>query len=317
MSIVLLLIGFVALIVGADKLVEGAASIAKHFKIPNIVIGLTVVAFGTSAPELVVNAFSSLHGHTDLVMGNVLGSNIFNIAAILGLAAIFKPLVVKRNTTWLEVPFNFLIISVLFALAADVLLNHVSEDSITRGDGLILLAFFAIFLIYNVELALKGDDEMEDIEGSMSIGKALLFFIFGLVGLIIGGKLIVDNAVQIATHLGVSQRIIGLTIVSVGTSLPELAASIAAVRRGKVDMAVGNVIGSNIFNICLVLGISAVINKIPVPEASFFDIYFNIILGLITFFFIFIGKGRNINRTEGIILFLTYVAYLIHLALGK
>lgn len=316
MSILLLLVGFVALIVGADKLVEGAASLAKNFKIPNIVIGLTVVAFGTSAPELVVNSISSFNGHTDLVIGNVLGSNIFNVAAILGLASVFKPLVVKRNTTWLEIPFNFLIIGMLFVLAADYILNNSADNIISRGDGIVLLGFFVIFLIYNIELAIKGEDEYDEVEGVMTNTKAIIFFIIGLIGLVIGGKLIVDNAVEIAKNMGISERIIGLTIVSIGTSLPELAASVAAVRRGKVDLAVGNVIGSNIFNICLVLGTSAVINDIPVPQNSFFDIYFNIILGALLFFFVFLGKGRNINRAEGAIFALLYVAYVVHLVLG-
>jgi cation:H+ antiporter len=316
MSILLLIVGFAALIIGADKLVEGSASLAKNFKIPNIVIGLTVVAFGTSAPELVVNSISSYNGHTDLVMGNVLGSNIFNVAAILGLASIFKPLVVKRNTTWLEIPFNFLIIGMLFVLAADFILNNQVENIISKGDGIVLLGFFIIFLIYNIELALKGDDEFDEVESEMSVTKALIFFVLGIIGLVIGGKLIVDNAVEIAIGMGISERVIGLTIVSVGTSLPELAASVAAVRRGKVDLAVGNVIGSNIFNICLVLGVSAVINDIPVPDNSLFDIYFNIILGALMFIFVFIGKGRNINRPQGIIFTLIYIAYVIHLIFG-
>lgn len=315
MTILLLILGFVALIVGADKLVEGASSIAKNFNIPNIVIGLTVVAFGTSAPELVVNSISSFNGHTDLVMGNVLGSNIFNVAAILGVSAIFKPLVVKRNTTWLEIPFNFLIISVLFVLAADIWFNT-GENIVSRGDGIILLCFFIIFLIYNIELALKGSDDFDEIEDSLSNGKALLFFVIGLIGLVIGGKLIVDNAVELALSFGISERVVGLTVVSIGTSLPELAASIVAVRKGKVDLAVGNVIGSNIFNLCLVLGTSAVINDIPVPENSNFDIYFNIVLGFVLFSFVFVGKRRRINRPEGIILALIYIAYTVHLVMG-
>lgn len=316
MSFLLLILGFVLLIIGADKLVEGSSAIAKNLKIPNIVIGLTIVAFGTSAPELVVNAFSSFNGHTDLVMGNVLGSNIFNVAAILGASALFKPLVVKRNTTWLEIPFNLLAISVVCVLALDLLIGSGSKNVITRSDGLILLAFFIIFLIYNVELAIKGSDEFDEIEDGMGNGKALLFFALGMAGLVIGGKLIVDNAVEIATGMGISQRIIGLTIVSIGTSLPELAASIVAVRKGKVDIAVGNVIGSNIFNVCLVLGVSGVINNIKVPQASFMDTYINIILGLLLFAFVFIGKNRSIQRAEGLIFVLIYIAYITHLVLG-
>jgi cation:H+ antiporter len=316
MALLLLILGFVLLIIGADKLVEGSSGLAKNLKIPNIVIGLTVVAFGTSAPELVVNAFSSYNGHTDLVMGNVLGSNIFNIAAILGASALFKLLIVKRNTTWLEIPFNLLAISVACILALDFLIGSGTDNSITRADGLILLAFFVIFIIYNIELAIKGSEEFDDIEESMTNLKAMLFFVGGMAGLVIGGKLIVDNAVEIAIDMGISERVIGLTIVSIGTSLPELAASIVAVRKGKVDIAVGNVIGSNIFNICLVLGVSGVINTIHVPDASFFDIYFNILLGILLFAFVFIGKARSIQRYEGLAFVLIYVAYIVHLVLG-
>lgn len=316
MSILLLILGFVFLVIGADKLVEGASSFATNLKIPNIVIGLTIVAFGTSAPELVVNVFSSINKHTDLVMGNVLGSNIFNVAAILGLSAIFQPLIVKRNTTWLEIPFNLLAISVVALLALDIAIGSGAINVITMSDGLILLSFFAIFLIYNIELALKGGEEMDLEEESMSNGKASVFFFLGLIGLIVGGKLIVDNAVDIATSYGMSERIIGLTIVSVGTSLPELAASVAAVRRGKVDIAVGNVIGSNIFNICLVLGVSSLINDITIPQNSFFDIYVNIALGIALFVFIFMGKRHSIGRYQGILFVLGYIAYILYLIFG-
>ncbi len=317
MSFLLLAIGFVLLIVGADKLVEGAASLARNFHIPAIVIGLTVVAFGTSAPELVVNTISSVKGHTGLVMCNVLGSNVFNVAAILGFSALFKPLTVKRNTTWLEIPFNFLIISIVAVLCLDMVLGNGEVNELTRADGIVLLSFFAIFLIYTIQLALKGEEEF-DIgveEMSMSNLKSVLFFVLGMVGLIIGGKLIVENAVQIAQNMGIPQRIIGLTIVSIGTSLPELATSVMAVRRGKVDIAVGNVIGSNIFNVLLVLGVSSTIRCIPVKDSSFTDIYLNIILGLLLFLFVFTGKNRSIQRLEGAIFVLIYVAYMLYLSL--
>jgi len=317
LDILLLLIGFVLLIVGADKLVDGASSISRNLKIPNIVIGLTIVAFGTSAPELVVNAFSSYEGHNALVMGNVLGSNIFNIAVILGLTAIFRPLVVKRNTTWLEIPFNLLAITVVALICLDISLGAHNENMITKSDALVLLAFFIIFLVYNIELSLKGEEEIE-IEGSeksMSNAKGMLLLAFGLVGLIVGGKLIVDSAVNIASTFGMSERLIGLTIVSIGTSLPELATSIVAVRKGKVDIAVGNVIGSNIFNIFFVLGISGLINNIPVPNNSFMDIHVNIALGILLMLFVFIGKGRKIVRIEGIFLLLIYLCYMGYLIL--
>jgi len=317
LDILLLLIGFVLLIIGADKLVDGASAISRNFKIPNIVIGLTIVAFGTSAPELVVNAFSSFDGHNGLVMGNILGSNIFNIAAILGLAAIFKPLVVKRNTTWLEIPFNLLAITVLALLCLDLTIGSHDQNIITKSDALILLAFFIIFLVYNVELALKGGEEstIESNEKQISNGKGSVLLVLGLVGLVIGGKLIVDSAVSLASTFGMSERLIGLTIVSIGTSLPELATSVVAVRKGKVDIAVGNVIGSNIFNLFFVLGISGLINNIPVPDNSFMDIYLNIILAIMLMIFVFLGKGRKINRIEGISLLIIYLAYMTYLIL--
>ena len=315
LSIFLLLIGFVALIIGADKLVDSASSLAARMGIPNIVIGLTVVAFGTSAPELVVNVFASLSGSTDMVLGNVMGSNIFNVLGILGISALIFPLTVKTNTTWIEIPLSLLAAVCVLIVAADILLDSAGSNIISRSDGLTLLLFFIIFLVYNLSIS-KTDVGKDNVETEQySVGKAVLFLILGLAGLVIGGRLIVTSAVEIAESIGLSERIIGLTVVSIGTSLPELATSIVAVRKKNVDIAIGNVVGSNIFNIFLILGVSTVITPIEVTSISLFDVLANIFAGFLLFIFLFTGKGRKIERWEGAIFVLCYIAYLTYLIL--
>jgi len=311
LSIVLLLIGFVVLIYGADKLVEAASGLAANFGIPNIVIGLTVVAFGTSAPELVVNVFAAVNGSSEMVMGNVLGSNIFNVLGILGISAIVYPLTVKSNTTWIEIPLSFLAALVVLIVANDFLFNEGATNLISFGDGIILLLFFSVFLVYNIMVSKQPGGLSESLEISkFTTGSAILWIIIGLAGLVLGGKLIVDNAVSLAVEFGLSQRLIGLTIVSIGTSLPELATSIAAVRKKKVDIAIGNVVGSNIFNIFFVLGISSIVNPVAISEPNFIDIYMNILAGLLLFLFLFTGKGRKLERWEGGVMLGLYVVYL-------
>ncbi|MCH6200095.1 calcium/sodium antiporter [Aquiflexum sp. LQ15W] len=311
LSIVLLLIGFVVLIFGADKLVDAASGLAANFGIPNIVIGLTVVAFGTSAPELVVNVFAAASGSSEMVMGNVLGSNIFNVLGILGISAIVYPLTVKSNTTWIEIPLSFLAALVVLIVANDFLFNDGAKNLISFGDGIILLLFFSIFLVYNIMVSKQPGGLTESLEISkFTTGSAILWIIIGLAGLVLGGKLIVDNAVSLAVEFGLSQRLIGLTIVSIGTSLPELATSIAAVRKKKVDIAIGNVVGSNIFNIFFVLGISSIVNPVAISEPNFIDIYMNILAGLLLFLFLFTGKGRKLERWEGGVMLGLYVVYL-------
>lgn len=312
LNILLLLAGFAALIFGADKLVDAASALAKKLGVPNIVIGLTIVAFGTSAPELVVNVFAAANDNTDMVMGNVIGSNLFNVLAILGLCATIYPLTVKRNTTWLEIPLSFLAAVVVLILASDLLLDGAATNVITRSEGLVLLLFFAIFLVYNVVIGLGGNADEEETETKdYTYLKSVLFIVLGLAGLVIGGRLIVTGAVNIAAAFGLSERIIGLTIVSIGTSLPELATSIVAVRKRNVDIAIGNVVGSNIFNIFFILGVSTVVAPVPVNPATFTDIYMNIGTSLLLFIFIFTGRGRQLSRGEGIVFLLLYVAYLV------
>ncbi|WP_373496873.1 calcium/sodium antiporter [Aquiflexum sp.] len=312
-SIILLLIGFVLLVYGAEKLVDAASALAANFGIPNIVIGLTIVAFGTSAPELVVNIFAAVSGSSEMVMGNVLGSNIFNVLGILGISALIYPLTVKSNTTWIEIPLSLLAAVLIWILANDMLLDYQVGNLISRSEGLVLILFFAVFLVYNITVSNSSQETGETIEIPLgyTTTKSVLWIVVGLAGLIIGGKLIVDNAVEIAKIFGMSERLIGLTIVSIGTSLPELATSVAAVRKKKVDIAIGNVVGSNIFNTFLILGLSSIIMPVEVNQASNLDILANIVAGLLLFLFIFTGKGRALERWEGGILLALYIGYLV------
>ncbi|WP_276497885.1 calcium/sodium antiporter [Pontibacter litorisediminis] len=310
LDLLLLLVGFVALIFGASKLVDGASSLASRLGVPNIVIGLTIVAFGTSAPELVVNLFASINNNTEMVLGNVLGSNIFNVLGILGISALIYPLSVKNNTTWLEVPLSFLAAVAVLVTASDAFLDGSATSAISRTDGLILLLFFSIFLVYNITLAVGGANQEETPAEQYTFLKSFIFLIIGLAGLVIGGRLIVTSAVSIAQLFGMSERLIGLTIVSIGTSLPELATSVVAVRKRNVDIAIGNVVGSNIFNIFFILGISTIVTPLTVQPSSIMDISVNILAGLLLFVFIFTGRGRQLARWEGGILLALYVAYL-------
>lgn len=309
-----LLSGFFLLIYGANILVDSASALAKRYNIPNIVIGLTIVAFGTSAPELVVNVFSAVEGNTSLALGNVIGSNIFNVAGILGISAIIYPLTVKSNTTWIEVPLAFLAALLVIIIANDSLIDRSPESIISRTDGIILLLFFIIFLAYNFQLTRKGDFSEEIQVKNMKAGKAFLLIVAGIALLVAGGRMIVYSAVELATLWGMPERIIGLTIVSVGTSLPELATSVVAARKKNTDIAVGNIVGSNIFNIFFILGLTAVIEPVRFQAAAQVDLLLNLVLGLLLFVFIFTGKGRRLERWEGIIfigIYLGYIALLI------
>ncbi|WP_439882746.1 calcium/sodium antiporter [Pontibacter sp. MBLB2868] len=313
-DVFILIAGFAALIYGATKLVDAASSLAARLGVPNIVIGLTIVAFGTSAPELVVNLFAAIDNNTEMVMGNVLGSNIFNVLGILGISSLIYPLAVKTNTTWIEIPLSLLAAITVLVLANDTFLNGEGPDIISRTDGIILLLFFSIFLVYNVSLAIRGttgEDESPTL--IYTYLRASLFLLIGLAGLIVGGRLIVLSAVNIAENFGLSERIIGLTIVSIGTSLPELATSVVAVRKRNVDIAIGNVVGSNIFNTFFILGTSTVVTQVNVKPESGIDIMVNIAASLLLFIFVFTGKGRQLVRWEGGILLALYVGYILML----
>lgn len=307
LNIIFLLAGFVILIYGANMLVDGGSALAHRLKISNMVIGLTVVAFGTSAPELVVNTVSSADGSSALALGNILGSNIFNILGILGITAILVPVRVTRTTTWVEIP-----LAVFAAILILLMLDESPLGVISRPEGVSLLCFFAIFLIYTFVLAKRGDaGDGEEIKiKPYTTRKSILFIFLGLAGLIAGGRLLVSGAVSIAQAIGITERIIGLTIISIGTSLPELATSIIAARKGNADIAIGNVVGSNIFNTFLVLGISATIHPIEAGADSMTDLIVNVIAAGLLFLFIFTGKGRKISRWEGVLFTACYIVYL-------
>ncbi len=310
---VLFVIGFVILIKGADLLVDGAASIAKKFNISSIVIGLTIVAFGTSAPEFVVNIFASVKGNSEIAIGNILGSNIANIFLILGVAAVIHPIVAKENTAWKEIPLSLLAAIILGVLANDALIDGGSFSGLTRIDGIVLLAFFIIFMHYTFGISeVTGDEENINIK-ILSNGKAAMFILAGLAGLVLGGKWIVDGAVKIAELFDVSQSLIGLTVVAIGTSLPELATSAIAAYKKQSDIAIGNVIGSNIFNTFWILGVSAVIRPLPFSRDSDPDILMNIFASTLLFIILFIGKRHIIERWQGFLMIAIYIGYIVFL----
>ncbi|MBS1550515.1 MAG: calcium/sodium antiporter [Bacteroidetes bacterium] len=318
MDIFFLILGFVLLILGAGKLVDGASSLAKLFGIPNIVIGLTVVAFGTSAPEMVVNLIASFNNSTQMVLGNVMGSNIFNVFGILGICSIIYPLTVKSNTTWLEIPLSLLAGVVVLIVSKDMFLDNSSVDIISRTDGIILFCFFLIFQVYSLQVAKSGVSDEQEVYDTKSFSKpkSVIYILLGFAGLIAGGEFIVSSAVSIAKQFGISERVIALTIVSIGTSLPELATSVVAAKKKNVDIAIGNIVGSNIFNIFFILGISAFINPVVVETGNYTEIYMNIFAGVLLFLFIFSGKGMQINKTEGSIFLILYISYILFLILN-
>ncbi len=308
--LVLLIAGFFPLIFGANLLVDYASALAKRYNIPNMVIGLTIVAFGTSSPELIVNVFASLNKNPDIVLGNIIGSNIFNVGIILGISAIIYPLVVKKTTTWIEIPLAFLAGVVVFILSGDQLIDGDGSSVITRSDGILLLLFFMIFLAYNYILMKKGDYSEDSEVKKVAPWKAILLVLAGLLLLVAGGRMIVYAAIRVASTLGISERIIALTIVSAGTSLPELATSVVAARKKNTDIAVGNIVGSNIFNIFFILGTSAVIFPVTIPSTAIVDLLMNVFLSLLIFFFIFTGKGHKLDKWEGLLLVMIYTMYL-------
>ena len=314
LTYILFAIGFVFLIKGAGFLVDGAVSVARRLNLSDLVIGLTVVAFGTSTPELFVNLIASIKGNSDIAIGNVLGSNIANVFLILGISSIIYPLAVSKGTVWKEIPFSLLATMALLFMANDQILEGAGGSVLTRIDGLIFLCFFTIFIYYTFSIAtrIEGMEQHVPIKHNGWL-RSLLRIIAGLVGLTIGGKWIVDGAVVIATKLGMSETLIGLTIVAVGTSLPELATSAVAAYKKNVEIAVGNVVGSNIFNIFFVLGISAIIKPLPFQTKNNIDIGAVVISSLMLFFFMFTGKKRSLDRWEGIVFLIFYGCYIIFL----
>jgi cation:H+ antiporter len=310
---VLFVLGFLFLIYGAKWLVDGAASIARKYRIPNIVIGLTIVALGTSSPELVVNLVASFKGTADVAMGNILGSNIANIFLILGVSAMIYPMAVNNNTQWKEVPLAILAAVVIGVLANDTFFDGIPMSMIYRSDGIVLVAFFILFMYYAFSIS-KHNGPLEEVQIKDRAQWLSVFMVLaGIGGLVLGGKWIVDGAVVIAANLGMSEAVISLTIVAVGTSLPELATCVVAAYRKNPGIVVGNVIGSNIFNIFFVLGISAVIKPLPYNLSLNFDVLVGILASLLLFVFLLFPVRRVLERWQGVVLTLCYAVYILFL----
>jgi cation:H+ antiporter len=316
LTYILFAIGFAFLVKGADWLVDGASALARRLRVSSLIIGLTVVAFGTSAPELGVNLYASFQGTTDIAINNILGSNIFNILFILGVSAIIYPLFVREDTVWKQIPLTLFAAVVLGILANDSLIDKVSSSVLTRIDGIILLIFFTIFMYYVFETARRERKEgREPTTGARQYGliKTISFIVLGLVCLSLGSKWMVDGAVKLAEALGASQSLIGLTIVAIGTSLPELATSATAAYKKNTDIAVGNIVGSNIFNIFFILGVSSVVTPLPFDTTSNINTGVTIIASALLFIAMFTGAKRHLlERWEGIIFITLYAGFIAY-----
>lgn len=305
--IILLVVGFVILIKGADWFVDGASAVAGNFKISKMLIGLTIVAFGTSAPEFAVSIKSLLSGSGDIVLGNVVGSNIFNILLILGVSACVHTLTVKNNTVKKELPITLLMSTLLFALLSDNLFDSNLTNMFTRGDGFVLLLVFLVFIYYLISL-MRNKTEDETDEELMKLPKAILLTVVGITGIVLGSNYVVDSASYIAEMLGVSQRMIGLTIIAMGTSLPELVTSVIATKKGEYDIAIGNVVGSNIFNIGIVIGLPVLLFG-TIPNVTYNIVDLMMMLASAALLFIFSYNDYKIKRDEGIIFVIMFVLY--------
>jgi cation:H+ antiporter len=311
-----LIAGFVVLIAGADILVKGASSIARRLNVSDLVIGLTVVAFGTSSPELFVNILASSRGESAIAIGNVIGSNISNIFLILGVSSLIGALAVSRGTVWREIPLSLLAVLVLGVVANDQLIDGTAGSVITRADGFVLLSFFIIFIYYSTSIARRIEGMDEHVPSKLyGMPLSTLMVVGGLAGLGIGGELIVRGAVNLARTFGVSESLIGLTIVAVGTSLPELATSAVASLKKNADIAVGNVVGSNIFNVLFVLGISSVVRPLPFERRNNPDLGVVVLASLLLFAFMFSGRRRSLDRWEGAVFVALYAVYIVFLIL--
>lgn len=328
-ALILLIFGFAILIKGADFLVDGASAVAKKFNISDMIIGLTIVSFGTSAPELVVNIGAALDGKNAMIIGNVLGSNIFNTCLIVGVAGLIYPLAVQRATVRKELPFSIFIIVLMFFLANDALVFG-GTNNISHLDGIILLLFFGAFLYYVYSSSKNvADSETVDIIEEMPLPKSLLFIVLGMAGLVFGGNLVLVNSVKFAEYFGMTERVIGLTVIAIGTSLPELATSVVAAMKKNSDIAMGNVVGSNIFNILLVLGFSASVSPsiIEYDAAANFDIGFLLATTVLLTSFLFIGTKvkpttggsltYTIDRWQSGILLVAVIGYIVYLLMSQ
>ncbi len=308
----LLILGLFLLYKGADYLVDGSSLLAKKWGISSLVVGLTIVAFGTSLPELIVNIFASLQGNADVSYGNIIGSNMFNVLFILGLAAVLIPLKVQNSTVWREIPFALLAVIVFFILSNKSYFN--GSNLLTRVDGFILLLFFFLFLYYIFTLiqakTTTSADTLEK-KSNYSLPIISLMIVGGLAALYFGGKFTVNSAVAIARQMGISELLISSTIIAGGTSLPELVTSVIAALRKEMDLSVGNIVGSNIFNIFLIIGVSAVISPLTPPPGINFDFIILLIAATLLFLFMFIGSKYKLDRWQGAVFLVLYVVYVI------
>ena len=310
LNILLLLLGFFLLIKGADFFVDGASSTAQNFKVSKMLIGLTIIAFGTSAPEFAVSMSALASNNTDMVLGNVIGSCILNILLILGVAAVINPIKIKDNTVRKELPLTMLISTLLAVLFLDVKLGNGSVNQITRSDAVVILLFFSIFIYYLFSLLKNKKEKDEDEKPKFKLLMSIFLVVIGLIGIIIGSDLVVDNATDIATKLGVSERIIALTIIAFGTSLPEFVTTIVSSKKGEQDLLVGNIIGSNIFNIGIVSTIPIILFGKVLVITNIIDLIFMILS--ITLLYIFSLKHR-LTIKNGIVFLLIFIIYYLYI----
>ena len=305
---ILIIAGFIALILGANWLVDGASALAKKYNVSDLIIGLTIVSFGTSAPELVVNSLASYNGYSDIILGNILGSNNFNLFFTLGIAGLIYPMRVQKSTIWKEIPISFGAAVLFFMMANNFFFTD--NSAVLRIDGLVLLLCFVAFLFYIFKEMKAGKEPIEVINYQhKSNFKIWSFIILGLVGLVLGGQLVVENGVELAKRLGVSEKIIGLTIIAIGTSLPELLTSVVAAFKKNSGIAMGNIIGSNIFNILFILSVSSLIAPIEFNSAFNVDLYLLIGGTLFLFLAMFIGNKNRLDRWQACFLLIFYLAY--------
>lgn len=307
----LLILGMALLIKGADLLVTGASSLAKRFNVSDLVIGLTVVSFGTSAPELVVNILASFSGNTQIAIGNILGSNVANVLLILGVSAVIYPLTIKKNIILTEIPFSLVAILLIGFLANAALFSGTLVLELSQYDGYIILFFFFLYLLYVLDVA-KLEPSEQPTTDTLSAKKSILWVVLGLLSLVLGGKWVVDSAVELAIKLGFSEAFIGLTVIALGTSLPELVTSAMAAFRKNSDIAVGNVIGSNIFNLLWILGLSATIHPLPFEVTSNIDIFIIIAASTLLIMVLVINRNR-VSRPAGALFILSYIGYIMFL----
>lgn len=316
LTLLLIVIGFVLLINGAHFLVEGASSLARKLSISQIAIGLTVISFGTSAPEFAVNVLAALAGDEEIIFGNIIGSNLMNLLLVLGVSSAIFPMAVKRNTLRKEIPFSLLAVIIFLILVNDKIIDGVPENVLTRSEGLILLLFFNLFLVYVFKLPRENNDCCPEIR-IYSSPRTGIYLAIGMIGLLGGGQLVERNAVNLALQLGISHKLVGLTLVAGGTSLPELVTSVVAALKKRVDLAVGNVVGSNIFNIFFILGASSLISKLNYDAVLNIDA---IILGVCTLFLLVALQLRRkllIERWIGVFFLIVYSGYFFYLVIRK